>query len=185
MDKRCVHCLPQGDASKIYGRREAVRRCAEVVGLERYIDGFEYDVGEDRGEVFLKAKLRVEPEKVETVRPVTTHLGARQGLSVPSPPAVSSASAHPENLTGSASYHAAVGACVKAAELPRPPERADAPKHVANSEQQNYLGARRLVQQEVVKWPANDAEEIAEKTKAIRWPRSARGYVKGQACARG
>jgi hypothetical protein len=34
VDKRCVHCLPQGDSRMIYNRREAVRRCAEVVGLQ-------------------------------------------------------------------------------------------------------------------------------------------------------
>ena len=39
----------------IYNRREAVRRCAEVVGLQDQVDGMEYALGESRGEVFLKA----------------------------------------------------------------------------------------------------------------------------------
>ena len=77
VDKRCAHCLPQGDAKHIYNRRKAVRRCAEVVGLESFVDGFEFDVGEDRGEVFLKAKLAAEPGKVASCRSARTHLGAR------------------------------------------------------------------------------------------------------------
>ena len=40
IEKRCVHCLPQGDSKTIYHRREAVRRCAEVVGLGDKIDTF-------------------------------------------------------------------------------------------------------------------------------------------------
>ena len=74
VDKRCVHCLPQGDSKMVYNRREAVRRCAEVVGLEDQIDGMEYALGESRGEVFLKAYRREPPEKAAFLG---THLGAR------------------------------------------------------------------------------------------------------------
>ena len=59
-EDKCVHCLPQGDGKLAYARREAVRRCAEVVGLgvvglDSYIGIYEYSFGEDRGEVFLTA----------------------------------------------------------------------------------------------------------------------------------
>ena len=74
VDKRCVHCLPQGDSTIIYNRREAVRRCAEVVGLGDQIDGMEYALEENRGEVFLKAYRREPPEKAAFLG---THLGAR------------------------------------------------------------------------------------------------------------
>ena len=40
IDRRCVHCLPQGESKTIYHRREAIRRCAEVVGLEERVDEF-------------------------------------------------------------------------------------------------------------------------------------------------
>ena len=74
VDKRCVHCLPQGEAKMIYNRREAVRRCAEVVGLGDLVDDLRYGFGQDRGEVFLTAVQLEPPEKAAFVQ---THLGAR------------------------------------------------------------------------------------------------------------
>ena len=62
VDKRCVHCLPQGDGRMIYNRRETIRRCAEVVGLQDLVDGLRCSFGEDRGEVFLVAE-KSEPLK--------------------------------------------------------------------------------------------------------------------------
>ena len=61
VDKRCVHCLPQGDSSMIYNRREAVRRCAEVVGLQDQVDRMTYSFGEDRGKIFLEVRRREPP----------------------------------------------------------------------------------------------------------------------------
>ena len=55
-DKRCVHCLPQGDSKMIYNRREAVLRFAEVVGLQDQVDDLAYSFGEDRGDIFLRAR---------------------------------------------------------------------------------------------------------------------------------
>ena len=77
VEKCCVHCLPQGDGKLAYARREAVRRCAETVGLDSNVDDFEYDFGEDRGEVYMMAKrsaLKAGPRRFGS-----THLGARCG----------------------------------------------------------------------------------------------------------
>ena len=56
VDRRCVHCLPQGESRMIYNRRETVRRCAEVVGIHDLIDHLRCSFGEDGGEVFLVAE---------------------------------------------------------------------------------------------------------------------------------
>ena len=74
VDKRCVHCLPQGDGRMIYNCRETIRGSAEVVGLQDLVDGLRYSFGEDRGEVFLVAVKQEPPEKAAFVQ---THLGAR------------------------------------------------------------------------------------------------------------
>ena len=75
-EDRCVHCLPQGEGKQVYARREAVRRCAEVVGLDSSIDDFTLDFGEDRGEVFVKA--HAEPSlKAGIAETRGSHLGAR------------------------------------------------------------------------------------------------------------
>ena len=71
----------------IYNRREAVRRCAEVVGLEDTIDHMVYSFGECRGEGFLKVTMVEAPEKAAFLK---THLGARYAGA---PPPVSSSTA--------------------------------------------------------------------------------------------
>jgi hypothetical protein len=76
IDKRCVHCLPQGESKTIYHRREMVRRCAEVVGLGDQVDAFSRSFDMDRGEVFMVME-RQKLGPIEEVESRGTHLGAR------------------------------------------------------------------------------------------------------------
>ena len=73
IDKRCVHCAPQGEAKMVYSRRETVRRCAEVVRLDSLVDGFNISTHEDRGETYMKVNM----EPCRKVESYETHLGAR------------------------------------------------------------------------------------------------------------
>ena len=81
VDKRCVHCLPQGNSSMIHGRREALRRCAERIHVADRVDDLQLIVKECRGEHFLQvfqaSKADFQREAVET------QLGAR---CAPKPP---------------------------------------------------------------------------------------------------
>ena len=58
----------------IYNRREVVRRCVEVVGLQDRVDGLLCSFGEDLGEVFLSMEMAGPFLEVKSGR---THLGAR------------------------------------------------------------------------------------------------------------
>jgi hypothetical protein len=65
----------------IYNRRETVRRCAEVVGIQDLVDNLRCGFGEDGGEVFLVAERLGPPEEAESR---STHLGARCERAPPS-----------------------------------------------------------------------------------------------------
>ena len=77
VENRCVHCLPQGDSKRIFGQREAVRRCCEKFGSEAEVDSFDISVGEDSGEVFLIAKMT---DSTKDDNLMDCHLGARCGI---------------------------------------------------------------------------------------------------------
>ena len=157
-----------GESKTVYNRREAVRRCAEVVGLESIVDGFELSFAESSGEVFLRAQQLPEPPEKSCVARVSRdkQLGARsdQGCSV-------QCSGIPENY---GTFAKATETLRKTGRIPGPPVNKTRTPHVADAKQRNYLGARRLVDQELVKWPVPGGSEIADKIEAVNWPRSAR-----------
>ena len=198
MDKRCVHCLPQGEAKMIYNRREAVRRCAEVVGLGDLVDDLRYGFGQDRADVFLTAARLEPPEKAAFVQ---VHLGARYAGAPDSSVQAYPVSKNSEisQITGSESFERASRAlrdtakrCGKlcAHRLSDPqlpcasPEAAstDVLPHVASKEQKLHLEAlsRTEARTKLVKWPVDEATEIVAVAKRAEWPRSVWSYVEGQ-----
>ena len=83
VEDRCVHCLPQGDSMCVYERREALRRCSQVIGLDSLVDSFDLGVRESNGETYFAVKMKP-VATVEAVLSAKTHLGARcEGATLP------------------------------------------------------------------------------------------------------
>jgi len=192
IDKRCVHCLPQGESKTIYHRREMVRRCAEAVGLGNQVDALACSFDVDHGEVFMVlGKQKLEPTvEVESGR---THLGARCEQAPPSfsfsPTVTQPASTMSPSTRGSESYERAVKALRSALRRcgdpllyrrgePRPlvasagAASREVLPHVAVQKQREALERLKSMgpKLHVVKWPIEEAVEIATMAEKMDWP---------------